>query len=65
MSDLLGEKTALEQTKLIISKIDAKELPKQTYRKLVLRIYDNQLKKFTSLNRRQRHQRMKNLGIKR
>lgn len=62
-TSLLGEKTALEQTKKILAHVDS-GLPKKLHRKLVLKIYDNQLKKYTNLNRSQRHQRLKNLGIK-
>lgn len=65
MNDLIGERAALQQTKIIINKIDAKGMDKKFYRKLVLKIYDNQLKKFTNLNRLERHRRLKNLGIKR
>jgi len=65
MNDLICERSALQQTKIIINKIDAKGMDKKFYRKLVLKIYDNQLKKFTNLNRLERHRRLKNLGIKR
>lgn len=64
MIDLLGEKTALEQTKLIVTQIDEAGLPKKLYKKLVLKVYDDQLKKFTNLNRTERHKRLRNLGIK-
>ncbi len=64
MVDLLGEKTALEHTRKIISGIESKGMPKPMYKKLVLKIYDNQLKKWTKLNRSERHQRLHNLTIK-
>ena len=64
MKDPLGEKTALEQTKIIIAQIDPAGMSKKIYKKLVLTIYAKQLKKWTNLNRFERHRRLKNLGMK-
>lgn len=60
-SNLLGDKAALEQTRLIVAGIPSKEMPTKMYKKIVLKVYDNQLKKYTSLNRMQRHKRLKEL----
>lgn len=54
MRDLLGEKTAIDQTQAILKNVDISELPKQKQKELVRRIYDNQLKKFTAYTRLQR-----------
>lgn len=64
MRDLLGEKTALDQTQKIIRQIDPAKLTKKLYKELVLKIYDNQLKKFTKYNRSERHKILKDLGSK-
>ncbi|TAL08180.1 MAG: hypothetical protein EPO02_13410 [Nitrospirae bacterium] len=61
MSDILGEQTALTQARAIIAQIPSKELSKKVYKQLVQTIYDQQLKKFTKLNRNQRHIRCKEL----
>lgn len=60
-ANLLGEKAALEQTRLIVKQVPAKSMPKKMYKKIVLQIYHNQLKKYTSLNRAERHKRLKEL----
>jgi hypothetical protein len=61
MSDILGEKTALTQTKAILARIDMKGLSKAMRNDIIKRIYDNQLKKFTNYNRSQRHKCIKEL----
>lgn len=61
MVDLLGEKTALEQTQLIIKEINPGTLSKTQYKLLVQKIYDNQLIKWSTLNRSERRVRVKNL----
>lgn len=61
MKDLLGEKTALEQTQLIVAGIPKNSMPSKMYKKLVQTIYGNQLKKFTRYNRLQRHNLVKKL----
>ena len=64
MSDLIGERTALEQTRTIVAGIPAKNLPTAMYKKLVRTVYDQQLKKYTKLNRAERHIRCKELTKK-
>lgn len=60
MSDLIGEQTALTQARAIVAQIPP-GLSKKLYKELVQKIYDNQLKKFTKLNRAERHIRCKEI----
>lgn len=65
MKDLLGRKTALEQTLAIIKTIPAQDMSTNMYRAIVEHIYANQLKKHTTLNRFERRFEVKRVFSKR
>jgi hypothetical protein len=58
--DLLGEKTALDQTRIIANGIP-KELPMRLRNQIVHTILEQQLKNFTNYNRFQRRKTIKEL----
>lgn len=65
MRDILGEKTAIDQTRAILRQVEPGSLPKKMHKDLVRKILDNQLKRFTNYNRLQRHKTIKDLLKKR
>lgn len=58
--DLIGEKTALDQTRIIANGVP-KDIPLQMRNNIVHHILENQLKNFTNYNRFQRRKVMKEL----
>lgn len=54
MRDIVGEKTALDNTRFIINSIDKDQLSVKAYKKVVHLIFENQLKKFTNYGRLER-----------
>lgn len=61
MKDLLGEKTALDQTRLIMAGVDPKSLSLKLRNILVQTVLENQLKNFTNYNRFQRRKTVREL----
>lgn len=55
MKDLIGEKVAIDQTNAIVKRNDLKGISYGVQKKIVRKIYENQLKRFTAYNRSQRN----------